>query len=338
VATNRDGEPVCIGQAWEYSKVFGLMNVRFDERGVVTDCGGQASVVIGDPFRRKNAAGAWVAVDAATREALVDRLARDPRVQVVTPDPVATRALAGYTAQIATQKARVIGAAAEALCLVRVPGEATNRSGGIAGCEQANTLARGSDAAQVVAEAFLGASKRAHFALQNGGGVRTPVSAGPLTMNTAFTVLPFSNVLVELELTGAQLVTALEDAVANYRDFSQSDGSHPYAAGLRWHLDLSRPRGQRFSQVELKDRASGAWSALDPARTYVVVTNDFIASGKDGYTTLGQVSATGRSVNTYLLYTQTFADHVTARRTVSRPAAADYSHQRVINAQGVVLP
>lgn len=339
VVTNRNGEQVCIGQSWEYAKVFGLMNVRFDAQGAVASCGGHASLVIGDSFKRKNAAGTFAAVDDATKAALTARLSTDPRIKVTAPDPVAASVLAGYTAQIAAQKAKVIGTATEALCLVRVPGETTNRSGGIAGCETANTLARGSDAAQVVAESFLAASKRAHFALQNGGGVRTPISAGPLSMNTAFTVLPFTNVLVELDLTGAQMVQALEDAVANYRDSALSDGSHPYAAGLRWDLDLSKARGSRFSHVQVKDRTTGVWSALDPARTYTVVTNDFIATGKDGYTTLGQVHAAGRYVNTYLLYTQTFADWLVARGgTVSRPAAGDYSHQKVIGVAGVALP
>lgn len=247
--------------------------------------------------------------------------------------------LAGYTVQVEAQKAKVIGTATESLCLVRMPGETTNRSGGIAGCETANTLARGSDAAQVVAEAFLAASKRAHFALQNAGGVRTPISAGTLTMNTAFTVLPFSNVLVELDLTGAEMVQSLEDAVANYRDNASSDGSHPYAAGLRWDLDLSKARGSRFSNVQVKDRTTGVWSPIDLAKTYTVVTHDFAATGKDGYTTFGKVYAEGRYVNTYLLYTQTFADWLVARGgTVSRPLAADYSHQKVISAAGVALP
>ncbi|MEY2874857.1 MAG: hypothetical protein RLZZ373_2228, partial [Pseudomonadota bacterium] len=80
VVKNRDGDPVCIGQAWEYSKAFGLMEVQFDARGAVTRCGGQASLVIGDQFRRKNAAGVFVPVDEATAAALRSRLADVPQV------------------------------------------------------------------------------------------------------------------------------------------------------------------------------------------------------------------------------------------------------------------
>ncbi len=338
VLKNKDGDTVCIGQAWEYSKVLGQMHVKFNDRGAVEACSGQASLVIGDSFKRKDSAGTYAAVDAATQTALVNKLASEARVQVTTPDASAAAILASYTAKVTAEKAKTIGAASEALCLVRVPGESTNRSAGTAGCESANTLARGSDAAQVVAEAFLAASKRAHFALQNAGGVRIPVPAGTLSMNTAFTLLPFTNVLVELELTGAQMVAALEDAVSNHLDNAQSNGSHPYAAGLRWDLDLSQAKGRRFSNVQVKDRSTGAWSAIDPAKTYVLVTNDFAAAGKDGYTTLGTVYNTGAYVNTYLLYTQTFADHVIARGTIARPVRADYSHQKVVTAAGATLP
>lgn len=47
---------------------------------------------------------------------------------------------------------------------------------------------------------------------------------------------------------------------------------------------------------------------------------------------------TGAYVNTYLLYTQSFVDYVKAKGTIARPAAADYSHQKVISKAGVALP
>ncbi len=338
VVKNKSGETVCIGQAWEYAKAYGLMNVKFDDRGSVAQCGGQARLVIGDSFKRKDGAGTWQTLAEADRQALVGKLATSATVKVTAPDAAAAQTLSVYTSQVSAEKAKTIGTATEALCLVRKPGETTNRSAGVAGCETANTLARGSDAAQVVAEAFLRASKRADFALQNAGGVRVPVAAGLLSMNTAFTLLPFTNVLVELDVKGAEMIAALEDGVANHLDNAQSDGSHPYAAGLRWDLDMSRPKGQRFSNVQVRSKATGAWSAIDPAKTYVLVTNDFVASGKDGYAALGPIYAAGRYVNTYLLYTQSFVDYVIAQGTIARPKAADYSHQKVIGKTGVALP
>jgi len=338
VVTNIKGETVCIGQAWEYSKAFGLMNLQFNENGTVKSCGGKATLLIGDSFKRKDAGGAWQVVPEPERTTLVASLAANqPQVKVLSPDAGAVATLKNYSDQVAAEKAKPIGTATEALCLVRVPGESTNRSTGVAGCEAANTLARGSDAAQAVAEAFLFAAKRADFSLQNAGGVRIAVAAGSLDMNTAFTLLPFTNVLVEMSITGAEVVTTLEDAVANHLDAKQSSGSHPYAAGLRWDLDMSKTRGQRFSRVQVRNKTTGDWSDIDPAKTYVLVTNDFIAEGKDGYTTLGTVLKDGRSVNTYLLYTQSFVDYVLTKGSIARPARGDYAHQMVITQAGKSL-
>ena len=339
MAVNKNGEMVCIGQAWEYSKAFGLMNLQFNEAGAVKSCTGKASLLIGDSFKRKDSANVWQTVTESVRTTLMTNLAANqPLVKVLTPDATAVATLKTYSDQVAAEKAKSIGSASESLCLVRVPGETTNRSTGVAGCEAGNTLARGSDSAQAVAEAFLFAAKRADFSVQNAGGVRTPIAAGSLNMNTAFTLLPFTNVLVEMSLTGAEMVTALEDAVANHLDLAQSDGSHPYAAGMRWDLDMSRARGQRFRNVQVRSKSTATWSNIDLAKTYVLVTNDFIAEGKDGYTTLGTVFKAGRSVNTYLLYTQSFVDYVLVKGNISRPARGDYSHQAVINSAGIVLP
>jgi len=339
VVTNKNGETVCIGQAWEYSKAFGLMKLQFNEAGAVKSCAGKATLLIGESFKRKDSTGVWQVVSDSVRTTLMANLAANqPLVKVLTPDAGASATLKSYSDQVAAEKAKPIGTATEALCLVRVPGESTNRSSGVAGCETGNTLARGSDAAQAVAEAFLFAAKRADFSLQNAGGVRTAIAAGSLNMNTAFTLLPFTNVLVEMSLSGTEVVSALEDAVANHLDLAQSNGSHPYAAGLRWNLDMSRARGQRFSKVQVRNKVTGAWTDIDPTKPYVLVTNDFIAEGKDGYTTLGTVFKSGRSVNTYVLYTQSFVDYVLFKGSIARPARGDYSHQTVITQAGVTLP
>jgi 5'-nucleotidase/UDP-sugar diphosphatase len=151
-------------------------------------------------------------------------------------------------------------------------------------------------------------------------------------------VLPFANVLIELRLSGRQILEVLEDAVANHLDRNGSDGSHPYAAGLRWDLDMSRPRGSRFANVEIKSRVDGAWQALDPRLPIPSSPAIFWRWAATATRTLAQIHLAGGSVNTYLNYTQTFVDYLLAQGRVSRPAAADYSHQRVIGRDGRVLP
>jgi 5'-nucleotidase/UDP-sugar diphosphatase len=266
VVRNRDGDPVCIGQAWEYAKAFGLLQVRFDAQGRVESCRGEVTLPIGDDFRQKDASGAFVAVDAATRARIVQALQESGGARVVTADPLAQATLGRFAGRLEDLKKQQIGIASESLCLVRVPGESTNRSSGVAGCEQANTLARGSDIAQAVAIAYRQASRLADIALQNGGGIRSPLPQGEVSFNTAYTVLPYSNVLFELQLSGSQVAEVLEDAVGNYLDRGGSDGSHPYAAGLRWQLDLSQPRGRRFSAIEVQRKGQRNLAGNRPTR------------------------------------------------------------------------
>ena len=73
-------------------------------------------------------------------------------------------------------------------------------------------------------------------------------------------------------------------------------------------------------------------------KTYIMVTNDYIASGKDGYATLAEVSKDPSKVeDTKLLYTQSLIDYIKSVKTVSLPNRSDYSHKTVITADGVLL-
>jgi len=336
-AKNKDGDNVCIGQAWEYNKIVGLMQIRFDAQGRVAECAGNPTLLVGDSFSRAGTDGHPVPVDEPTRQSILAWLATRTGVKPIAPDPTAAAEVSRYVDRMEKSASRIIGSAREALCLVRIPGEAGGRGTGIAGCEDANAKAHGSDIAQVVADAFLAASKRADFALQNAGGVRISIPAGPISFETASKLLPFSNILVEMPVTGAQLINTLEDGVANHLDHAGSSGGHPYMSGVRWDLDLSKNRGQRFSNIQVRDRNTGDWSPIDPTRSYTLVTHDYLASGKEGYATLGDIYASGNYLNTYLLYTQTFVDYVQQKGSVGRPAASDYSHQRVITRDGKPL-
>jgi len=47
------------------------------------------------------------------------------------------------------------------------------------------------------------------FAFMNPGGIRTDVSAGPVTYRDLFAVQPFGNSLVRMTLTGSQIYDLL---------------------------------------------------------------------------------------------------------------------------------
>ena len=102
VIRNADGDTVCVGQAWEYAKAFGLMKVTFDAEGRVSRCDGQAALVIGDTFKRKDATGAWQPLAPAEGEALKTRLATQPAVRVVAERDERAHVAVGHQPHVAT--------------------------------------------------------------------------------------------------------------------------------------------------------------------------------------------------------------------------------------------
>lgn len=234
--------------------------------------------------------------------------------------------LANYTQQLDTFRNEVVGTATEDLCLERIPGEGRSS---LPSCD-GNTAERGGDIANIVAQAFLFLSKNADVSIQNAGGVRTDIEAGDITIGDAYTLLPFANTLVDLTMTGAEIRQVLNEAVTFAHAPDGSTGAYPYAAGLRWDVDMTRSDGDQLFNIEVRGRSETQWRALTETESLNVVTNSFTGGGRDGYITFGTVTEDGRSVDTFLDYAQSFVDYVRAQTTISKPALEDYSTQSYI--------
>lgn len=144
----------------------------------------------------------------------------------------------------------------------------------------------------LIADAMLEAMRDhgAAVAIQNGGGIRAPIPAGTITMGHVLEVLPFSNTLAWADLSGADLQAELENGVGRAHDPQGSGtGRFPQVAGMRFAFDPDRPEGQRVTAVEVR-AADGTYAPLDPARTYRVVTNNFVRQGGDGYARFAQAT------------------------------------------------
>jgi 2',3'-cyclic-nucleotide 2'-phosphodiesterase (5'-nucleotidase family) len=127
------------------------------------------------------------------------------------------------------------------------------------------------------------------FAFTNSGGLRAEIDAGEITFGEVFTALPFDNTLVVVELTGDEVIAALEEGI-------QGDHGVIQVSGLQFSFDYGT--AAEFDSVitsDVIDLSTGL--PLDPATTYYVAVNDFMAAGGDGYVTLGANPQT----NTYVL-------------------------------------
>jgi 5'-nucleotidase/UDP-sugar diphosphatase len=331
--TNKDGEKVCVVQAWEYARVMGKLQVDFDAMGKVSSCTGNAYLPIADQFSYTHATGDVRKLNATDAFKVRQKLTKYPEVVVAVPDASTQNLLDIYNAEVKVLEQLVIGMVAENLCLVRMPGESRSTI-----CPASATSANGSDISNIIAKAFLMITPNADIAIQNGGGVRTDIAAGSITFAQAVNVLPFNNTLVTMRLTGAQIKAVLEDALENSLRVGGSTGAYPYTSGLRYHVNASLTKGSRISNVEVNSRVAGSWAPINDATTYTIVTNDFIAKGQDGYTTLGDQFKAGNFVNTFTLYTQGFIDYIKGlaaqSQSLQKLPISEYSTQQYIGRDG----
>ncbi|RUO48788.1 bifunctional metallophosphatase/5'-nucleotidase [Pseudidiomarina aquimaris] len=284
--TNADGAPVCIAQAWQYSQVVGELKVSFAGDDVAS-CGGQPHLL--------------VSTDAP------EAITRLEGFTAVAPDATAQKMLVTYQDSLDELTQTNIAEVAERLCMKRM-GPMT-----LADCG----IGRQSDVHAIVAEAFLASAPQADFALQNGGGVRTDLNAGALTIADAYRLLPFANTLVEVQITGAEVKQVLEQAVEYALSDSGSDGAYPHGAGIRFDVDISAANGERFSNLQVKT-VSG-WQPLQPEQSYTMITNSFLAGGADGWRLLGDLKQAGLVQDTYVNYAQSFVDWARKIKTIKRP-------------------
>ncbi|MEU3407073.1 bifunctional metallophosphatase/5'-nucleotidase [Streptomyces sp. NPDC006670] len=163
----------------------------------------------------------------------------------------------------------------------------------------ADIAGRGSEAPEkplgdLIADAQLDATSAAdkggaQLAIMNPGGIRADLAYkaagdegdGVVTYGESYTVQPFNNLLNVVDLTGAQLITALQQQVSG-----PVNGPNPkilqVSKGFTYTLDLTKSGADRIVVDSVK--LNGV--AIDPAKTYRVVMNEFLAGGGDGFTVL----------------------------------------------------
>ncbi|WP_406609439.1 NAD nucleotidase [Agarivorans sp. JK6] len=330
MVSNLDGDPVCVAQAWQYSAVVGDLAVTFDGNGKLESCAGTPHLLLADSFKRKDTNGDRVELTGATRTAVTDAVAANPNLSIVTADANATDLLAVYAEEVDVLKQSVVGDVAQNLCFERIPGQGRSTL-----CDVSATSANGSDISNLVAQAFLEQAIRGDVAIQNAGGVRNDVPQGDYTIGDAYTLLPFANTLVYLEMTGAEIKTVLNEAVDYSLDPEGSTGAYPYAAGLRYKVDMSQAAGSRLYDVEVKAKGTTDWIALADNDSFTVVTNNYIAGGRDGYFSFADISADeSKFEDSFLDYAQSFVDYVERNGTIDKLPLESYSTQMFYDTDG----
>src|SRR5215203_4966116 len=186
--------------------------------------------------------------------------------QVVTPDAEVQRIVDQANEAVAPIKNEVVGHADVDLTREQVP---SAPPGG-----ESNLGDVATDAMNWQADQLEGT---VDFAFANSGGIRADIPAGDITRGEVIEAFPFQNVLATTTLTGAQVKEVLEQGASGQHGMVQ-------VSGLRFTYDPSQPVGSRVTSITV----SATDQPIDPSADYRVVTNDFMLSGGDNYTTFQQ--------------------------------------------------
>lgn len=176
--------------------------------------------------------------------------------------------------------------------------------------------------------AQTGFSRPADFSIINGGGIRESIKPGDITKGDVITVLPFGNIVSQVEIKGEDIYKMFEVSVRS--DIVEEDGKPvldenglptlgrnggflQISDSIRFFYDSTKQatvlntegtaadvEGERVSIVEIKNPKTGEFEPVDKAKNYYVATNDFLAAGGDGYYMLGGKREEGPSMDTVL--------------------------------------
>jgi len=156
-----------------------------------------------------------------------------------------------------------------------------------------------SPAGNLVADAQLWSTSAngAQIALMNPGGVRSdltyaqsqtpPEGDGVVTFGEAFTFQPFGNTLITFPMTGAQIISVLEEQC------QPAGSSRPFlhlgvSEGFTYDLAKTIVAGTCTSVSITNVKLNGV--PLNPAATYMVTVNNFLADGGDNFATFAAVT------------------------------------------------
>lgn len=188
------------------------------------------------------------------------------------------------------------------------------KRGGVNGSDRGVESAAGN----LVADAQLWAtsSNFAQIAFMNPGGVRSDLTYlqsgsegdGVVTYGEAFTFQPFGNTLITFAMTGAEIVSVLEEQcqpLGSSRPFLHLGVSEGFTYDLAKTIVAGNCTSVTISNVKLNG------VDLDLNATYNVTVNNFLADGGDNFTTFGTITTPrldgGNDLQALINYLGTFS-------------------------------
>lgn len=171
---------------------------------------------------------------------------------LITPDATIASIVSAAAAQVAPIVSRVVGTAASDMT-------------------RTQNAAGESSLGNLIADAQRW-DRGTQIAMMNPGGIRADLLAGEVTWGELFAIQPFGNYMVTMQMTGAQIQTALEQQWVG-----QTTPRMLQVSGITYDWSASAPSGSKVSNLKV------GGVAVNPTTTYTVAANNFLADGGDNF-------------------------------------------------------
>ena len=297
---NPNGEPVFVMEGWAYSAVVGDLGVKFSPEGIASITRKIPHVLMSShKLQVKNAEGKWTELTGDERKKALDTLKSMKSISLDDHDAKTDMLISKYKSEKDRLAQEIVGVITGSA----MPGGSANRIPNKAGSNP-----EGSIATRFIAETMYNELKTVDLTIQNAGGVRADILPGNVTFNDAYTFLPFGNTLYTYKMEGSLVKQVLEDAM-QFALVDGSTGAFPYGAGIRYEAnEIPNAEGKRLVSVEVLNKQTQQWEPIDDNKRYLVGTNAYVASGKDGYKTFGKLFNDPKyeGVDTYLPDAESF--------------------------------
>lgn len=294
IITDPDGKVVVVTTVWKWGRWLGDITLGFSAEGSLSQINGVIRPVWAGGLGNPN------------RSLLTGEEAEIP------PDPVfQTQIDTVYKPPLLELQAKVIG-----------------RTSVLLDGDRINVRNRETNLGNLIADVMLQKAQLdgGQIAIMNSSGISKSIPVGDITLARVIEALQFDNTLARVDLTGAQILAVLENAVSqvDFQNPNNSSGRFVQVSGLRFTWATRPPTGSRILSVMVQSLSvagsrarAGIKSSLTPIdlnATYRVITSNFMLGGGDGYTILTQGQ---NKYDTGILLVDMLSDYLSANSPVS---------------------
>ncbi len=164
---------------------------------------------------------------------------------------------------------------------------------------------------QIITEAMLTyPGTNADIAIYNTGGIRSGIKKGAVTYGKVYEIIPFDNTIVSLTLTGSQIKDILEMSASS----GETDDLLGIS-GLTVYVNYSKEVGKRITRITRNGKD------IKSSDKFVVLTNDFLYAGGDGFDTFKNGE---NVVVSQTLVRDLFENYLRKKKTISPPKKFNY--------------